>query len=344
MPANGDVIFTGGLPNSGDFVKSGLTFTGAVSNYSGWHLLGNPFPSPIDWDNGNWNRVNVDATVYGWNGIQYVCWPAGAGFGTMTDGIIPAEQGFFVHVSGPSLTGSVTIPETARVHSAQGFYKSQVPDLLGLEMTGNGYSDKTFIHFNASATGGFDPEYDAYKLLGIEAAPQLYSIIPDNDLAINVLPDPVSQGLIQLGTKVGNAGKYTITASEAESFANNIPVYLEDQKEGTFQNLRTNPVYTFTAQPGDNEQRFRIHFWPLGIPQPLADGIRIYSYEKDVYIRITGNDKSKVIIYNLLGQEAMHTEIMSSTLNKIPLRVPQGYYVVKVFNTKGMSSAKVFIN
>ena len=119
MPATGDVAFTGGVPNSGDLFISGLTSTpGENPGYEGWNLLGNPFPSAINWDIGSWNRSNIDAAVYIWkqdNG-NYVCWPAQNGFGTMSGGIIPVGQGFMIHVTSTG-TGSITIPENARQHS-----------------------------------------------------------------------------------------------------------------------------------------------------------------------------------------------------------------------------------
>lgn len=133
-------------------------------------------------------------------------------------------------------------------------------DLLKLTAAGNGYSDQTIIIFIPGSTTGFDPQYDAYKLPGSPAAPQLYSIIPGTNLAINALPEILINYAVQLGFKVGATTNYSITASETNSFDPWVSIFLDDTKNGVLVDLKANPVYNFTATPEDNIQRFRIFF------------------------------------------------------------------------------------
>ena len=133
-------------------------------------------------------------------------------------------------------------------------------DLLKLTAAGNGYSDQTIIIFIPGSTTGFDPQYDAYKLPGSPAAPQLYSIIPGTNLAINALPEILINYVVQLGFKVGATNNYSITAMETSSFDPSVSIFLDDTKDGVLIDLKTNPVYNFTATPNDNIQRFKIYF------------------------------------------------------------------------------------
>ena len=134
-------------------------------------------------------------------------------------------------------------------------------DLLNLTVVGNGYSDQTIILFIPGATEGFDSEYDAYKLTGIYAAPQFYSIIPCCNLAVNALPPPVSTNYwVQMGFDVGYDTTYTITASGFNSFNPFITFHLLDSRDNVLINLLTDSVYTFTANPDDCSKRFRLYF------------------------------------------------------------------------------------
>lgn len=92
--------------NTSDVAISNLANT-TGSAYPGWHLLGNPFSSALQYDN-TWTKSNIDAIIQVWNSQT-------GSYKTSTDvgGIIPAMNGFMVHTSG---NGSITIPASKRVH------------------------------------------------------------------------------------------------------------------------------------------------------------------------------------------------------------------------------------
>jgi hypothetical protein len=135
------------------------------------------------------------------------------------------------------------------------------PNTLKLKIAGNGYSDETIIYFIPQATTGFDPGYDAYKLMGIMAAPQLFSIIDCCKLSINALPEIYNSMTVQLGFRVGVNTNYTVTASGVSTFGADTTIFLEDTKENQFINLTTDSVYTFSGVTTDDEERFKLHFY-----------------------------------------------------------------------------------
>jgi hypothetical protein len=165
--------------------------------------------------------------------------------------------GAMFYLNGLSLNiSSAQIPEGNK----NGQLSDILNNLLKLTVTGNSYSDQTIVVFVPGSTPGFDPEYDAYKLQGIPQAPQLYSIIPGNNLAINALPEILINLEVQLGFQVGALNTYTITASDLSSFDPAMTIFLDDTKDNVITDLVLNPVYSFTANPGDNIERFRLLF------------------------------------------------------------------------------------
>ncbi len=132
--------------------------------------------------------------------------------------------------------------------------------LLSLTVVGNGYSDETLVYFYYPATVGFDSEYDAYKIPGIYAAPQLFSIIECCNLAVNVLPTFSTNYIVQMGFSVGADTDYTITADGIDTFDPSTTIYLLDSRDNVLVNLNTTPTYTFNATPDDCIQRFKLYF------------------------------------------------------------------------------------
>jgi len=350
---NETVEFAGTL-NSDVSTAYSLTYTN-TNTEKGWNLVGNPYPSALDWDaSTGWTKTNMDNSIYYWNpatGSGNYSYYVGSGTAPYTGGIsnnngtkyIPAMQGFMVHCNNVS-GGSLKIENGARVHNSQSFYKNTKNEIpyIKLKAEGNAYRDETVIRFFEVATEGFDSDFDAYKLYGKDEAPQLYSIITEEILAINSLPDLDEYRIVPLGFECSIPEIFTIEASEIESFEEFITIYLEDIKEGTLQNLSNNPSYSFTHKNGDDPARFLLHFGdPNGIDESGQQNVRIYSNENVVYIIVPENTKGNIVIYNMMGQEVTSATV-NNVLNKITLE-KSAYYVVKVISNESMVTKKVFI-
>ena len=137
--------FTGAM-NAGPVTKSGLTST--TGDFAGWHLVGNPFTSAINYATGTWTKTNLDAEMQVWSS-------ADASYKTSTEvgGIVPAMNGFMVHTSG---SGELTIPLNSRVHNAASWYKS-TEDFILLKANDptNQSSQSSLVRFNSGATNQF---------------------------------------------------------------------------------------------------------------------------------------------------------------------------------------------
>jgi len=335
-PLSGGITaaFTGTL-NTGNTTIGSLTTSGA-STWSGFNLIGNPFASAINW-NTSISLTNVTDFAWVWNGGNYIALDRTSG-----NPVIPSEQGFFVQVSGG--TGSVTIPNTNRVHSTLPYYKSESSDILTLKVDGHGYWDQTQIRIRPGSSKMYNMDYDALKFPGSDAAPQLYSFKQDMDLSIISLPALSVYPIVMIGFKAGNSGVFTITASDLESFAPGTNVYLEDLLSGKTQDLNANPVYGFDADALQPEHRFNIHFAGLGVGEKETNtSIKIYSFEHTVYVNIPVPMSGDIIVYDLLGNEVARSAITQSAINKITLDAPRGCYLVKVNGNTMAGAGKVLI-
>jgi hypothetical protein len=340
LTGNTTVSFEGSM-NTGDISYSSLTYTPASAN-TGYNLVGNPYPSSIEWNN-NWTTTNIDATVQFYTGSGYVTWNNG-GFGTATSGVIPPTQGFITQVSssGPA---SITFPQSERLNGSQAFYKgsSTINGSVTLEAEGNGYSDKIIVGFDSEATNSFDNNFDAYDLKGIEAAPQFYTI-GDVEYTVNILNSESEEMVIPVGLDVGTPGIYSINVNNIEGLNGN-SIILEDLREKTIMELGQNDTYSFEVEVNDNSHRFNIHFksTTLGVENSVESNIEVYSVSNVVYIQKPAELEGNVIIYNMMGQEIFSQKTGNEEFISIPVNNGTGYYVVKVQTDDQMETQKVFV-
>jgi hypothetical protein len=322
-------------------VYTDLSYTAAAAGYtSGWHLAGNPYPCGI---NPALCSVagGLNSFAYVWNGSNYNTLSIG---NSVLPGTIAAMQGFFVR----STTGSnsLTLPNASKTHGGS-FLKSDdvVRNMLKLSVNGNGYSDETYVRFDEAATPGFDQEYDAYKLFGIEAAPQLYSVLAEENASVNTLPAIETCPDVALGFKAGAGETYTIAASGIESFDAKWPLLLEDLKSNITQDLRMNPVFSFSASPDDMEQRFILHFKNSnGIGKATAGEPGIYSNQHVVYVRNPDKLQGIIQVYDLSGRLLNSSIMTGNLLDEIDMAGYSGSLLVKVISEKCVSLGKVFVN
>jgi hypothetical protein len=331
-------LFEGVLNNSPVTLTLVKQNPGTDPSRVGWNLLGNPFTSAIDWD--LTDHSNVDGAVYVWNGTQYVSW--NGSIGALTDGIIPAQNAFFAKTVTDGLT--LNVPLSARVHSSQAFYKATIADMLEITAEGNSYSDKTFVRFNNMASSDFDSQYDAYKLTGNINAPQLFSLINgDTYLSINELPMAGNE-VVDLGFSCNTTGIYTIAAAGAENFASSVPVILQDVKLNTYQDLKTNPLYSFGYEAGENVNRFKLWFQQVtGINSPVINNLKVYSFDKTVVIENNDGLTGEVGIYDITGRAISSQVLTNQSTTQIPVNAAGGTYIVKIITANGPVNAKVFI-
>lgn len=327
-----------GAPNTSNVAISGLTLSGGATG--GWHLLGNPYPSALEWNGGDWNLINIGAVAKIW--VEST-----ASYTDIHDSdhdIIPAMNGFMVQVT--VAPGSLTIPASARAHDGTPWYKnSEGSIMLIARETEPGTAQETSIRINEDATEGFDVLFDSRFLAGY--APQFYSVAGEERLSTNTLPDLSNNRIIPLGFVKNSASDYTIEMN----MTNMIPglmVYLKDKKTNLVMNMAETPVYSFISEEDDEPGRFQLQFNnPYGINDEVKDNsIGIYATGSSIHVSnntgtvITGD----VFVSNMVGQELIHNKLADGKYTVIPLSTnAAGYYILKVITKEKVYSGKVFL-
>jgi aryl-phospho-beta-D-glucosidase BglC (GH1 family) len=330
--ANETPVFEG-LVNVSNVSVSGLTNT-SVNSTSGWHLLGNPFACALLWNqtNGEWNLLNVAANCQFWDesSASYQV--------TEPDDIIPAANGFMVYTNG---NGSLTIPASARTHSAIDWFKNDKSEnrivLTATDLTGN-TSQKTIIRFHPEASESYDLNFDSYFLSGF--APLFYSKSQDENYALNSLPSFNENMKIQLGFTKNINQNFSIGVSEKME---NIQLFLIDKKLTVEHLLQPGSPYFFNSEPGDDAERFELTMKTTGMNEGNTnETLEVYFSNGELHF--IGNQKKVFVeISDLLGRIEAVYEIQSGEYQKVPIALPSGVYIVRAFNSFSNNSLKIII-
>jgi hypothetical protein len=335
-----------GVFNTGDITRSNLSNTGSLpAETRGLNLLGNPYPSAIQWEQGNWTRTNIDYAVYVWSDYKYVSWNGSVG--SLTDGIIPTMQGFLVKSNAPG--ASLTIPSGSRLHSTQPYYKnadavSNVISMKLLNTSDTAHFDETFVHVRSGSTAAYDGNLDAVKLTGNSAYPQISTKASDQSmLSINTQPDFVS---VPVEYKAGTAGSYKIIFGNIDSFNASQPLFFEDKTSKTVINIRNIGEFVFAADGSSETGRFVLHFQEVGMKEHGETAFRVWN-TGDV-ISILSKTGSRQIdqleIYSLTGQIVFSTDTLDLPANVHHDQLAPGLYIVKIKTQNGIYTQKLLVN
>ncbi len=297
----------------------------------GYNLIGNPFSSAIIWGTG-WTLGNVGAVAYVWNesAKDYISRSAGDP--------IPAMNGFMVYLSSGT-SQQLTIPASARQHNGQAWFKSSGDRIVlhAIDKSNNSYKEN-IIRFKADATENFDLAFDGYYLQGY--APKFYSVSNNEYFSVNTLPEVTESLIIPLGFEKTDAEEFAIEMKES------IPgaiIYLTDKKTNTVTNLTQNPVYSFTAAPGDNASRFSLHFASVGLGEtPATQPVLAYYHDGALYVNNT-QAGAEIMLFGISGQ-LLKQQTATAGLNTLQAgKLSAGVYVVRVQSAAGTYSSKVIV-
>ena len=352
-----------GLLQTGN-VSYSLT-RGSLAN-SGWHLLGNPYPAPMDWD----VVRTTSGMLAGVADALYVFQPSGTYTGTYkayVNGLgqngggkdLAAMQGFFVRATAPTAAVSLTNAVRATSYLSPVFERqtattgtSTTRPVLRLlaRNEANRTADETVIYFEPAAGLGFSARHDAYKVqLNGNGRPSLWSQAGTESFAINGLPDLTTAPVIPLGVRVSQDGAHRLVLTGLTDAPAGTQVWLEDRVLNRRQNLARDTAYAFTMLASYTGQRFYLNFTagsPLAVTTGQLDA-RTALYPNPTTgtatLELTGLREQGAVavdVVNVLGQVVRH---LSSSPSQGMLRenldlqdLPTGVYLVRVHAQEGL--------
>jgi len=327
-----------------------LSFTNSgVQLEDGYNLLGNPYPSAIDWSSpAGWTKNGCCDAVWIWN--ECVNQFASAIDGAETNGgssIIESGQGFWIkaHESG----ASAQITRDACTQSF-GNFRSQdeeIPGELKIHIDGFSSEDETVIKYNNHSSHGHDDYADAVNMLSDVTNMAIYTIDDAGmDCTINAFPFDDEDKEIPVLVRVPRTGSYTLDLTGGDLFPEEVCILLRDNDNGVLTDVRSNFYYTFSMDSLANpENRFTL----------IMSSIKNVS-TKD--ISCNGNQDGQIIFnplssgpFNLTYTDHNGDTLLSKTnlfLADTLLNLDKGSYNVFVENLGasycGTYSKKVVIN
>lgn len=257
---DGSIISITGAPNSGDisYSTSGASFApgfGYLAGATGWHVLSNPYASPL----------NVDAVMMsGFASVQIYDGGSGAYSGTflpalVNSNVLPIMQGFVAesgNLSGETFNGA----NSFRVPGNQTWQRPDFGHMLTVDVEGNGMADKTYLYFKHDANDAFDAFGDCKKRESSQGHPTLYTSMNGDRMSLNGLSSNHMNRSVDLGLLSGSNGTFTLSFDGLTSFPATSLIFLEDNLTGDFVNIREVAEYSFISNVSDDTDRFVLHF------------------------------------------------------------------------------------
>jgi hypothetical protein len=332
-----------------------ITGTGAQDD-DDWNLLGNPYPSPIDFDELVNQNSNIEGAYYLWtncagldaNGqhqtIGYTTYSVGSGSTAACNGsgvsatqYIPAAEGFFVEAN---TAGSLWFKNSQRVVNNTPFVNRISYDRVWLNFTNNINFNQNLIGFFDGATDGKDRLFDAHAIDNSTFA--LYSFINNEKYSIQGLSQwNGDDKVIPLGYVTQTAGLHTIAIHQVQGVLDTgVNIYLEDLYNNSITDLKTN-TYEFQSTQGSFDDRFRLIFTENTLQTNELNKLKhINLIENCGVFELISNEKDlqKVEIYAVSGKKLLSYQSKKPE-NKISMNlssIPHQVLIFKVFFTDGV--------
>ncbi len=359
--SNGIYTFSGGSLNTGDVTLT-PTRTGTTAAKRGFNLIGNPYPSFLNWNavektkvrNTIWYRTftsgdqmqfdTFDGTIGTSNGVN----------GEVSE-YIPPMQAFWVKVEADGDVASLTFRNTMRSHQDQNTASNRLrtpssennPQLLRLKVSNGINGDETLITTHSNATDGWD-SYDSEKMSNDNLnIPEIFTLAGNEKIVINYLQNISADKELPLGFSPGKAGNFSIEATEITNMDSGLRLMLLDMHDNVQQELTVGSPYSFESDAIPTNNRFTITFKSKG---DITKSNNI-DYENDVMVytnksnQITIvcnaaiNSGSSISVYNAVGQK-LEVQNMLNTITVMNRKFTPGIYFVVIDNEAGCLTKK----
>jgi hypothetical protein len=340
--------FAGNLTNG--TVNYGLTFSSADANLKGFNLVGNPYPSTIDWRAAaGWTRTNQISSGGGYNmwiwnpsANNYGVYNSADADGTGTNSvsrIIAPMQGYFVQASG---SGNLSMNNAIRVTDNTGWLKKSTEEetykLNLIVKSESGYgSDEIQLHFGFPVN-----ENGAAKLFSRSLiAPGLFMFSEGKSFSVSYFTNPEDNPSIPVMFEAGVTGKYTISCNfDPNKYET---VMLEDKLLHYIQNMKSKGSYSFEANKSDGSDRFVLHFGPEKDPKDRAElPARVFSMGNELIVDLTlVGMESEIYIYDLMGRLILHKILQAEIEHNLRINTNSKILLVYLKNSVGSLSRKI---
>lgn len=341
-----DTVYMTGAYNQGTI---GVTLS---STGDGYNLIGNPYPSTINWDNAT-IPSGMGSSIYVYDNGTIRTYTKGGGSVpgyAATTKYIPATQAFFVTASSGSPTFYFT--ESMRTNYKETYRgNDNVTNEVRIGLRGANSYDETLVRFIPEATGGFDDRYDGYKIFSDLVSNSQVYVTGTDDKQMSISSIPYSKEVVQipLNVQIREEGEFELSL-DLSRYEEHYNILLEDKTTGEVVDLGNLGSYRFNGKHEDAEDRFVLFLIPQksinntsGIAEEEnANNIPVFAQGKNVIIN-SDRENVDVSIIDLLGQE-LYTGKIGQGVSQIALnKVAASVVIVQISAKEIHQTTKVFI-
>lgn len=346
--------YRSGSTNNSTYTFDGIVETSNVNvpivagGASNWNLIGNPYPSYLkvqDFLNNLSNSGLIDENavgIYGYDGSATDGWTIYNLATTTVNTLIAPGQGFFVDAE---TSGNISFTPSMRSKgTADDFIlgrNSNALTYLKINGQANNKSYHTDFYFNANASLGLDPGYDASIWNNTPPNFSIYSqLVQENNgiaMALQAFnSEDLSSIVIPLGVNTNEGESFTFSILET-TLPDDINIYLEDRLNNT-NALLNNSDYTFTPTNAvSGIGRFYLHITSsqvLNTLEQTLNTLRIYANKSQQSVVINGllNTDTTFKLYDINGR-VVNSKSLDITKNIQSIDVSilsKGIYIVEL--------------
>ena len=340
-----------------DLVNIPITYTLSPNSsgypYDGGNLIGNPYPSPINWNNWAYENPNIASTIAIWepelnNPTQcqfkgdYYYYDLSTATGTNGwNGIVAAGQAFFIVTSA---SGDFPFTNDLRYYPAVStenpiFFKMGAFDVnkLSLKLNAEEGETEVVLFFDEKGSSQYKKDLDVRRFTPNEGTISCYSIKENNELIMGRYEN--NNQTIPLLIKTLNPGNVEIRISDLIKVDYDLSYYFEDRQLGKYQKIDSDFKYNFNMTNFESKGRFFIHS-RIGESiksQLKQDGTICYLQNNNIVVEKNGNqllNNSNIEIVNINGQIVFSTiwNTSNSTITIPTDYLNSGIYFVRILS------------
>lgn len=331
----GERLHLYGAPNNGA-VSVALTTGG-----TGVNMVGNPYPSSINWG-------LVDKSNIAGSGTAYIYRSTG-NFNARTTGNFSIGQGFQVIAIGTTLD----FDNSCRITNRPSFLRvnQEIEPTLNILIKKDSLNDESFIQIDQAAPEKFDYKIDAKKLFGTDLSVPSLALIKDTMPTViyhlNITND---EKIIPVYTKVASSGSYGLSFSNRINFGSYYDIFLFDSKTEELRLLADDVSdYTFDMTVADSN-RFQLVFKKAEITSAseyvVDDQIVSYAKDREIFVKNFGKESIKEInIYDISGNIVHGKSDVTSRDTKFDLKGTScSLYLVKIVTDTRKLTHKIIVD
>jgi len=346
---SGNLFITKPSPSSQQFsgtLNSGDVSVSLSNTNNGINLIGNPYPSAIDFDKLDLGK-DIQSSIYLFNPItnNYEIIQQNGLNMYSENAIIDQNQAFFVITNNNSNFNFVSSSQTHNLTPEPPKDMSLINHLSMSFSTSADFYDAVGLVFKNNASDNYHNQEDAVELEVIQKSNYInsYTYSADNKkLAINTKQMPANKSTISLFFISDMEGSYEFNLVEKVLSAG-VEVFLIDPARKDTTNLQLTPYYYFDYNSAGVEKEFLLLFKGnmVKVNEDFAQ-TNIYSFNNDVYVN-TSSQINKVEIYTITGVKII-TKNFNSNKAIIRTNLENGVYIVKAHLSDGIETQKIIIN